>query len=459
MRIREISVSRLFGTFDHVIPMNPEEHITIIYGPNGFGKTAILRMLEGLLKLRWTVFRATPFARFRVTFDNLAELEIVRSEAPKPTRRRANAPSVGLTLRLVRPNSETKEASIQATSPRLHPVVAERYLSPFLTRIGPAQWAVDETHEIIGTEEVIERYGHVLPPDSVEAKAYPWATEFLSDVNLLFIQTQRLQDGGRHASADRFRRGPYPTPGSASDLDQAPAVIRHSDEIKRDIELTLATFAARSQELDSSFPARLFQQTRAASLQLGDLRDRLARLENRRAELTKLGFLAPEPDSNRALPQIDEEKREALSVYVLDNEQKLAVFDSLASKIQLLTDTINKRFQYKRMSISKDRGFVFTSLVDGSDLSLTSLSSGEQHEIVLLYELLFRVQPKSVILVDEPEISLHLAWQQQFIADLQQMATLSAFDALVATHSPAIIGRRLDLAVELKGPPIPSNDA
>jgi predicted ATP-binding protein involved in virulence len=85
-------------------------------------------------------------------------------------------------------------------------------------------------------------------------------------------------------------------------------------------------------------------------------------------------------------------------------------------------------------------------------LPVTSLSSGEQHELVLLYELLFKVNPDSLILIDEPELSLHIAWQQQFLQDLQKITQLASFDVLIATHSPQIIHDRWDLTVELKGP-------
>jgi predicted ATP-binding protein involved in virulence len=85
-------------------------------------------------------------------------------------------------------------------------------------------------------------------------------------------------------------------------------------------------------------------------------------------------------------------------------------------------------------------------------LSPTDLSSGEQHELVMLYELLFKVKPNSLILIDEPELSLHLAWQVQFLKDLQAIIKLADFDVLIATHAPGIIDDRWDLTVELKGP-------
>ena len=67
-------------------------------------------------------------------------------------------------------------------------------------------------------------------------------------------------------------------------------------------------------------------------------------------------------------------------------------------------------------------------------------------------EGIVRVRENSIILIDEPEISLHVVWQHEFLKDLEQIAALSQFHALVATHSPQIISDRWDLTVELKGP-------
>ena len=88
----------------------------------------------------------------------------------------------------------------------------------------------------------------------------------------------------------------------------------------------------------------------------------------------------------------------------------------------------------------------------GQPLNPSHLSSGEQHMLVLFSELLFRVESNSLVMIDEPEISLHVTWQKQFLRDLQQVTELASFDVLIATHSPQIVHDRWDdLTVELQG--------
>jgi len=153
-----------------------------------------------------------------------------------------------------------------------------------------------------------------------------------------------------------------------------------------------------------------------------------------------------------AAPQkLEDRTKLVLSVYVNDVEQKLSVFGNIASKINLLIEIINGRFLYKKMFVSKDKGIFFKTLED-KEIPLTKLSSGEHHELVLLYELLFRVKEGSLILIDEPEISLHVAWQKKFLPDLQKISKLVSLDVLIATHSPQLINNRWDLTVKLVGP-------
>jgi len=109
---------------------------------------------------------------------------------------------------------------------------------------------------------------------------------------------------------------------------------------------------------------------------------------------------------------------------------------------------VNRKFLHKRIRIDREAGLV-AERDDGTPLKLEALSSGEQHELVLHYDLLFRVKPNTLVLIDEPELSLHVAWQKRFLPDLLEIVATAQFDVLIATHSPYIIGDRSDLMIGL----------
>ena len=52
----------------------------------------------------------------------------------------------------------------------------------------------------------------------------------------------------------------------------------------------------------------------------------------------------------------------------------------------------------------------------------------------------------TLLLIDEPEISLHIAWQKKFLADLRRIIALSPMDVMISTHSPQLISGNIDLS-------------
>jgi ABC-type transport system involved in cytochrome c biogenesis ATPase subunit len=75
------------------------------------------------------------------------------------------------------------------------------------------------------------------------------------------------------------------------------------------------------------------------------------------------------------------------------------------------------------------------------------LSSGQQ-QILSLIAAVRRMESGSLILIDEPEISLHMDWQEIVIAELQ--APLDGSRLLVATHSPDIVVRHRHLCTTIE---------
>jgi predicted ATP-binding protein involved in virulence len=199
-----------------------------------------------------------------------------------------------------------------------------------------------------------------------------------------------------------------------------------------------------SQDLDSSFPKRLLNET--VKITEKEFNSRFEILRQKQAKLKEFGL----SESEQEIPTYDETNAKVLLVYLSDTEKKVGVFDELIQHLELFTNILNqRRFTFKTIQINKEKGFHFVTN-KGKELSLTDLSSGEQHEVVLLYELIFKTTPNTVVLIDEPEISLHVTWQKEFLRDLLAIIQLQQLQVIVATHSPSIIHDRWDLVFNLQ---------
>ena len=459
MRITEVVIEGLFEIFDHTISLNTEERITIIHGPNGFGKTILLQMLNGLFNGNYAKFRSIPFRKFEVQFDEGSAIWIDKISEPnaqqkslwdslesddRAAQEHAYLSKTPITINFLENSGQPQFFTLESISEdEIHLPMIEDVTG--LERIGPKLWLSDHG-ESLSLDEVIDRFGHRLQFKFDEPD---WWIQVKKSTKIHLIETQRLLNvSSRRMTRNRLAHSRSPT------ITWVRTVEEYSNELARTIQEKLAQSAALSQSLDRTFPVRLVEQMGASKLTEDQIRNKLDELEKKRSRLEEVGLLDKEQDM-AFLPakQISKNTEEVLSVYVQDVEEKLSIFDEIADKIDLFKQIINERFLYNRIAISRQEGFSFLTMGD-RPLPVTSLSSGEQHELVLLYELLFKVNPDSLILIDEPELSLHIAWQQQFLQDLQKITQLASFDVLIATHSPQIIHDRWDLTVELKGPEI-----
>jgi hypothetical protein len=143
------------------------------------------------------------------------------------------------------------------------------------------------------------------------------------------------------------------------------------------------------------------------------------------------------------------------SLNLEDWEKKTSVYDDLLAKLDLFVELLgNKGLANKKINVNTERGFFFTT-GKNEKLDLVALSSGEQHETILLYELIFKARPNSLVLIDEPETSMHVAWQYEFIPDLKKIINVNPLLFFIATHSPDIINDQepIDLYELIHGEP------
>lgn len=125
--------------------------------------------------------------------------------------------------------------------------------------------------------------------------------------------------------------------------------------------------------------------------------------------------------------------------------------DFIKSKNDKYIEIINNFLVSGRKSADfDDKGKIKFFARSGDNLQeITSLSSGEIQVFVIITHTFFNpnIQGGNVFIIDEPELSLHVNWQEIFVNSL-----LSASDEvqfILATHSPSIILDRVGNCVDL----------
>jgi predicted ATP-binding protein involved in virulence len=446
-----MQIKKLFGMFDHDIPFNISDRITIIHGPNGLGKTTILRMISELFSMHFGYFQSLPFDAMVLTFEDNATLRVTkrfsRSRGPRVhpafmEEKKRRQVEVDFSLKRGRRTQHWTSRPSEEFYPHRYPLhVIERAI-PWLERVGAMRWLDRRSGDVLSFEDVLSRFPRYLPFEvaAIASKSAPkWLQNLLGGLSTYFIETQRLfsytaEEGSEHRRDKR-----------------SVTAEQYSSDMAKRIQEKLRESGSLSASLDRTFPHRLLQEQVPKSIDDRRIRDKYRTQSEYRDRLMKAGLI--EPEKPVTLPRSSLEKADirVLWHYMSDVAKRLEVFHELLEKVELFKDIINTRFLYKCFALDKTNGFVFTN-DKGVVLPPTALSSGEQHELVLAYQLIFMVQPKALILIDEPELSLHVTWQHMFLDDLMRISKLVDLDFIIATHSPSIVHQRTDLMVPLEGP-------
>lgn len=449
MRITKVSVKKLFGIFDHEIPLK-DSRITIIHGPNGFGKTMLLTMIHGLFNSSYVVFSDMPFEEFRVDFNNEESIKVKKENTSSHSalESASDMESDQSNSKLSIVYNAYEHSLYKLKSPEEYERLLDEEIDsiPELRRIESNLFFNRNTGSFLTMEEIIETYDHL------RSKLYDepdWFARIKKEIHTRFIQAQRLQNP--QITPDPFSL-PYHIRREIPSVPNS-TVEKYSNEIARTIQEASAKYGELSQAKDRSFPMRLIESGHSHQFDQDELQAKLKELESKSSKLMRLGLLDKGEDAPDIpnLGSAPENLNNALAIYVQDIEEKLAVFDEISEQLRILTDIINERFKFKTLKVNKSDGFIFIAR-DESRIPISNLSSGEQHELVLFYQLLFHVQPNSLILIDEPELSLHVTWQRNFLNDIQRITELRKFDVLIATHSPQIVDDKGDWMVGLQNP-------
>ena len=111
MEVKNIKIRKLFGLFDYNIELNQSGSLTVLTGPNGYGKTTILNIIYSLFNQRFFYFQKLNFELISFYFINGQQIDITKKKGKDKVEQSVRI--VNNQQRIVSQNIETVDVHIR----------------------------------------------------------------------------------------------------------------------------------------------------------------------------------------------------------------------------------------------------------------------------------------------------------------------------------------------------------
>lgn len=429
MKIESVAINNLFGYYSYDVNLENQDQLFVITGLNGSGKTTIMRILDNLSQGKLHYFYELPFNSIEIKLKNdqdpseqstklLIQKRVVEKKKSKVCD---DQPDTNVTPEMevvfvcyAKEKGKEKKVS-EAVLKKIKK--EKRTYSFYFDGMNVVNFGSDSS---TANYPNVDKINYTIDTKKV-GKGMEVPFTFYSSFNVKFIEAQRLLIS--ETDKDKNQTTSKPTI-----KDVAERLAKHLKEARYD-------FLDESQKKSNNLMEKLLLSSDEVMSEDEYNKAREDLLET--VNDLKIYNLA----SESIFPYI-ENKKEILSVYIKDQKAKLEMFSDVLRELNLFSKLLErKKFAHKEITFSPQYGLrAYTD--KGAPINLEDLSSGEQNEIIILYKLIFDVPSDMILLIDEPEISLHVIWQEEFMADLEEIAKVRKQQMIIATHSPQIIGNR-----------------
>lgn len=365
--LKEINIENLFGLYDYSINLENEERISIIYGPNGSGKTTILEMIYNLSKGKITEILDKEFKLIKFIFEH------------RSTKKKS----------VITINKERASIDIEADN-----IISKLSFHSF---------------EFVFIDFLFETYFAIFKDESITIKK----AEFLNKVKNFYPENLE------HIKSDYAFFESFFTIIHNFDCVYIPALR---------LEITmqeLFRFLNKINDITNALTYKTIEEMKK------ELLDNVIVYKLKKFTDDYLKYSFSEKYGEKSVKG--------------ENSEQMNIFNK---KLNLFQNLIDNIFVNKEIEPHLNEGFIAIN-ENGEEIRLKQLSSGEKNLLIMIYDCIFGIREDTLLLIDEPEISLHIVWQLQFLDIIQQIKKMREFDVLISTHSPQIVHNRRDLCITL----------
>jgi predicted ATPase len=439
--LKSVEATGLFGRLD--LQQDFQNGINVIYGVNGSGKTTLLHMLANVLNGDFKRFAFLPFSSIKVQFDDdtLVVLDRDRSDDKEYITVKNDGViseeiSVDAVLMEERQHAMGSSArrALAEEFKQARPLLPAAYFPAFRSMI--EAWAsMRDEHGALIRKRAGFREGMEMAPG------------------------QRIHETNfaRELFGEFVPRVNYPSPLEISErigaeIQEALFKVTQTDR-KVLSEAFVKTFAALADA-----PATLEAKPEDILEQIKTLSDRLEQSSFSLAAPFFPFFSGAYFELRQMLPSIElSGASEGIVISILDLYEKslreiVDVQEVSFEQIKRYLASVNEFLKGKTLIVRKAsaklaRLSVAVQFDDGVMRSLRVLSSGERQILTLIYAAT-HMSAESVVLIDEPEISLHVDWQRLLLKKMSEQ--LGERQIIACTHSPVVGADFLDRMRELQ---------
>ena len=440
MIINNFSAKKVYGYLDFNIDFKDE--INFLVGLNGCGKTTALKLVAYLLTPDFSELSQIPFEFCRLKFT------LHKNDGDSFIEVRKGDKSIKITSSLFQGELTHKQDDLNDTdeSYKLKLETIQKLTKPVLIsldrKFSDFKYQIDDDFQtkkwkIIenGTIKEYQTIDHSQSKDSLSYVRTLIKNEIRGIERKNLIENEKLKD---KILLDSF------TVVNATDAIKLDDKLTENEiEIKKDLILNaISSLNLRDKNLKNIITATInfFEELKknATIITNHKYEEKIkknnvfinAKTEDpeEKAHFNALMFLiANQPQIYRINNLVEFIKK--------SQQEKLKAYE----KIDLFESIVNSFFSQTGKRISIRTGNLKISVNNNDNLDVNSLSSGETQILALFAHMIFnkRLLSRATLMIDEPELSLHLAWQEMFVESLKKANP--DLQIVLATHSPAII--------------------
>jgi energy-coupling factor transporter ATP-binding protein EcfA2 len=442
--IRYVKALGIHERFD--LELEFQSGVNILYGKNGTGKTTLLHILANILNGDFERFAFIPFETIEVHLDNGQKVKLLEYKHDEGNKVEVDIDGTEVT------SFATKEVReklrYRSSGPRSEPQHNIRLFHSLKAILPTAYFPAFRTLIEASSKEdyFIDAYHYSY------TAATPYSNRTVSD-----IPTVHSTLFARKFFGDFVPWLNYPSPEEVSqrlsmEMQQALNIVANTDrkllsKAFLDIFRTLSEESNPTQEQPEHILEKiksLFSRLESSSI--------VADLSSGEEVYTKLRELVP---SFKIRPENEDVYVPIMKVYKNSLEERADVQENSLRIINTYLDSVNRFLDGKGLVF----GNTATTQVPpvwvkfhetGLESKIQALSSGERQIVTLIYSAT-HMSGQKVVLIDEPEISLHIDWQSLLIPEM--VAQLQDRQIITCTHSPMIGAEYEDQMIQLDTKP------